>query len=74
MYFMRNTNVGQPKVGMKNARTITRAEADVTGLPRWVEIYTSPATGQTAFKDCDLDGGAKTVNACRKALNNYWGV
>ena len=71
---MRNTKtVGQPKVGMKNARQITRAEADVTGLPRWVEIYTSPATGQTAFKDCDLDGGAKAVFACRKALNAHWG-
>ena len=66
--------MGEPKVGRKNARKLTTAESDVTGLPRWVEIYTSPATGNTAFKDCDLDGGAKTVNACRKALNNYWGV
>ena len=72
---MRNTKtVGQPKVGMKNARQITRAEADVTGLPRWVNIYTSPATGQVAFKDCDLAGGAKDVFACRKALNSHWGV
>jgi hypothetical protein len=71
---MRNTKtVGQPKVGMKNARQITRAEADVTGLPRWVNIYTSPATGEVAFKDCDLAGGAKDVFACRKALNSYWG-
>ena len=65
---------GVPKVGRKNARMITRAESEVTGLPRWVEIYTSPATGETAFKDCDLEGGAKTVFACRKALNKYWGV
>ena len=65
---------GAPKVGKKNARMITRAESEVTGLPRWVEIYTSPATGETAFKDCDLDGGAKDVFACRKALNKYWGV
>ena len=63
-----------PKVGKKNARMITRAESEVTGLPRWVEIYTSPATGEIAFKDCDLDGGAKDVFACRKALNKYWGV
>ena len=70
---MRNTTVGQPKVGMKNARTITRAEADVTGLPRWVEIYTSPATGETAFKDCDLEGGANDVFACRKVLTAHWG-
>ena len=70
---MRNTKtVGQPKVGMKNARQITRAEADVTGLPRWVNIYTSPATGETAFKDCDLAGGAKDVFACRKALTAHW--
>ena len=65
---------GAPKVGKKNARMITRAESEVTGLPRWVEIYTSPATGEIAVKDCDLDGGAKDVFACRKALNKYWGV
>ena len=65
---------GTPKVGMKNARKITRIESEVTGLPRWVEIYTSPATGQTAFKDCTLAGGAKDVAACRKALNSYWGI
>jgi len=70
---MRNTNAGQPKVGMKNARQLTRTEAEVTGLPRWVNIYTSPATGETAFKDCDLAGGAKDVFACRKALNAHWG-
>ena len=71
---MRNTKtVGQPKVGMKHTRQITRAEADVTGLPRWVNIYTSPATGEVAFKDCDLAGGAKDVFAVRKALNSYWG-
>jgi len=66
--------MGMPRVGMKNARKITRAESDATGLPRWVEIYTSPATGETAFKNCSLDGGAKTVFACRRALNKYWGV
>ena len=72
---MRNTNTaGKPKVGSKNARQITRAESDVTGLPRWVNIYTSPATGETAFKDCDLEGGAKDVFACRKALNAHWGI
>ena len=65
---------GAPKVGKKNARMITRAESEVTGLPSWVEIYTSPATGEIAFKDCDLDGGAKDVFACRKALSKYWGV
>jgi len=65
---------GAPKVGKKNARMITRAESEVTGLPRWVEIYTSPATGEISFKDCDLEGGAKDVFACRKALSKYWGV
>ena len=70
---MRNM-LGTPKVGIKNARKITRVESEVTGLPRWVEIYTSPATGETAFKDCLLAGGAKDVIACRKALNAYWGV
>ena len=65
---------GAPKVGRKNARKITRVESEVTGLPRWVEIYTSPATGEIAFKDCEIAGGAKTVNACRKALAKFWGV
>ena len=64
--------MGMPKTGKRNARKITRAESDVTGLPRWVEIYTSPATGETAFKNCQLHGGAKDVFACRKALNKYW--
>jgi len=35
---------GTPSVGRKNARKITRREAELTGLPRWVELYTSPAT------------------------------
>lgn len=65
---------GTPKVGRKNARKITRVESEVTGLPRWVEIYTSPATGEIAFKDCEIAGGAKAVNACRKALAKFWGV
>ena len=65
---------GKPRVGKKNARRLTRAEADASGLPRWVEIYTSPATDETAFKNCQLEGGVKTVLACRKALNKYWGV
>jgi len=42
---------GQPKVGRKNARKMTRAECELTDLPRWVKIYTSPATGETAFKN-----------------------
>ena len=65
---------GTPKVGRKNARKITRVESEVTGLPRWVEIYTSPATGEVAFKDCEIQGGVKAVNACRKALTKFWGV
>ena len=71
---MSKVTMGQPKVGSKNARKMTRAESDATGLPRWVEIYTSPATGKTAFKDCDLAGGAKDVFACRKVLNAHWGI
>tara|TARA_Y100001934_G_C12158235_1_gene680692 strand:+ start:246 stop:449 length:204 start_codon:yes stop_codon:yes gene_type:complete len=63
---------GMPRVGRKYARKITRCESELTGLPRWVEIYTSPATGQTAFKNCDISGGAKSVKAARKALSNFW--
>lgn len=64
---------GMPKVGMKNARKITRTESELTGLPRWVEIYTSPATGQVAFGNADISGGAKEVYSIRKKLNNFWG-
>ena len=60
---------GAPKVGRKNARKMTRAECELTGMPRWVEIYTSPATGETAFKDAEITGGAKTVGVIRKKLN-----
>ena len=65
---------GQPRVGKKNARKITRRESELTGLPRWVQIYTSPATGQCAFKNADIVGGAKTVNVIRRKLNKFWGV
>ena len=64
---------GTPSVGRKNARKITRREAELTGLPRWVELYTSPATGEVAFKNADIVGGAKTVNSIRKKLNKFWG-
>ena len=68
-----STKHGMPKVGMKNARKITRTESELTGLPRWVEIYTSPATGQVAFGNADISGGAKEVYSIRKQLNNFWG-
>ena len=64
---------GRPSVGQKNARQMTRLECELTALPRWVQIYTSPATGETAFKNADITGGAKTVNAVRKKLNKFWG-
>ena len=65
---------GTPSVGRKNARKITRREAELTGLPRWVELYTSPATGQVSFGNADIVGGAKTVYAIRRKLNTFWGV
>ena len=65
---------GTPSVGRKNARKITRREAELTGLPRWVQIYTSPATGNVAFKNADIVGGVKTVNSIRRKLNKFWGV
>ena len=64
---------GQPRTGRKNARKMTRAECELTDLPRWVQIYTSPATGEVAFKNADLTGGAKTVYAIRKKLSKFWG-
>ncbi len=64
---------GQPKIGRKNARKMTRAECELTDLPRWVQIYTSPATGETAFKNADIVGGAKTVYSIRKKLSKFWG-
>ena len=67
------TKHGFPRTGRKNARLMTRAECEVTDLPRWVQIYTSPATGEVAFKNADIVGGAKTVYAIRKKLNKFWG-
>ena len=64
---------GMPKTGRKNARKITRVESELTGLPRWVEIYTSPATGEVAFGNADISGGAKEVYSIRKQLNNFGG-
>lgn len=63
---------GMPKVGMKNARKITRTESELTGLPRWVQMYTSPATGQVAFKNANIVGGAKAVGQIRAQLNKFY--
>ena len=64
---------GPPRVGRKHARKMTRLECELTELPRWVQIYTSPATGEIAFKNADIAGGAKTVRSIRKKLNQFWG-
>ena len=63
---------GMPKVGKRNARKITRREAELTGLPLWVEMYTSPATGEVSFKNANIVGGAKTVNAIRNKLDSFY--
>ena len=63
---------GQPLVGRKNARKITRCEAELTGLPRWVQMYTSPATGEVSFKNADIIGGVRAVNAIRTKLNKFY--
>jgi|TARA_Y100000310_G_scaffold329499_1_gene399483 hypothetical protein len=63
---------GMPRVGRKNARRITRTEAELTGLPRWVEMYTSPATGQVSFKNADIVGGSKTVGSIRAKLSKFY--
>ena len=63
---------GMPKTGRKNARKITRVESELTGLPRWVQMYTSPATGQVAFKNANIVGGAKAVGVIRTKLNAFY--
>ncbi len=67
-----STKHGMPKMGRKFARKITRAESELTGLPRWVEMYTSPATGQVAFKNANIVGGAKAVATVRTKLNKFY--
>ena len=64
--------LGMPRVGRKNARKITLKEAQLTGLPRWVEMYTSPATGEVSFKNANIVGGAKTVNSIRNKLDRFY--
>ena len=63
---------GQPKVGRKNARKVTRKEAELTGLPRWCTIYTSPATGEVSFANADILGGKRSVNAIRNKLDKFY--
>ena len=63
---------GTPSVGRKNARKITRREAELTGLPRLVELYTSPATCEVSFGNADIVGGARAVNAIRTKLNKFY--
>ena len=67
-----STKHGMPKVGRRNARKITRTEAELTGLPRWVQMYTSPATGQVSFKNADIVGGARAVGSIRSKLNKFY--
>ena len=67
-----STKHGMPKVGRRNARKITRTEAELTGLPRWVQMYTSPATGEVSFKNADIVGGARAVSAIRNKLNKFY--
>jgi hypothetical protein len=67
-----STKHGMPKVGRRNARKITRTEAELTGLPRWVQMYTSPATGQVSFKNADIVGGARAVSSIRSKLNKFY--
>ena len=69
-----STKLGRPRVGRNKARSMTRQECTLTDMPRWVKIYTSPATGETAFKNADIIGGAKAVFSIRRKLNKYWGV
>ena len=63
---------GTPSVGRKNARKITRRESELTGLPRWVELYTSPATGEVSFGNADIVGGARAVKSIRTKLNKFY--
>ncbi len=63
---------GTPSVGRKNARKITRRESELTGLPRWVQIYTSPATGEVSFGNADIVGGARAVKSIRTKLNKFY--
>lgn len=67
-----STKHGMPKVGLKNARKITRRESELTGLPRWVEMYTSPATGEVSFKNANIVGGSRTVSSIRAKLNKFY--
>ena len=67
-----STKHGMPKGGRRNARKITRTEAELTGLPRWVQMYTSPATGQVSFKNADIVGGARAVSSIRNKLNKFY--
>jgi len=40
---------GQPKIGAKNARNVTRVESEITGIPRSVTMFTERKTGDLKF-------------------------
>lgn len=40
---------GQPKIGAKNARNVTRLESEITGIPRSVTMFTERKTGDLKF-------------------------
>lgn len=37
---------GQPKIGAKNARNVTRVESEITGIPRSVTMFTERKIGE----------------------------
>ena len=41
---------GQPKIGAKNARNVTRLESEITGIPRSVTMFTERKTGDLKFQ------------------------
>ena len=67
---------GQPKIGQRNARSVTRCENEITGIPRSVSMYTERATGDVKFLNTQgkqywfntFAGKKKAL----KQLNKFW--
>lgn len=64
-------SLGRPSTGLKNARPLTRKEATLTDLPRWVEVAVEPKTGRIVFTNAWLPT-FKARNDAADTLESFW--
>lgn len=62
---------GQPKCGPRNARYVTRAEYERTGISRRATMYTDKKTGDVVFNNHEFENKREQKQAL-KTLREFW--